>query len=235
LALNNWLQKLELHDCKIRNDGLANLLMSMGEINNRSLTYLGLIYNHIHGAKGGLQVSLLLQRFQQIKFLVLALNNLGPLGARELAPGLAAASHLESLRICHCSLGNDGIMNLIPNGHVNRSLAMLDLCSNNIRGVLGGENVVALAARCTNLDSISINMRANRDILSPDQRRRLNLILNRKRQCTTAQALAGSTFSVLFPAVEEAHGHEYGLSAIFVILQNDGDDYFCNANNRAIE
>jgi hypothetical protein len=24
------------------------------------------------------------------------------------------------------------------------------------------------------------------------------------------------------------------LSAIFVILQNDGDDYFCNANNRAI-
>jgi hypothetical protein len=50
------------------------------------------------------------------------------------------------------------------------------------------------------------------------------------------QALAGSTFSTLFRFVEEqAHRHEYGLGAIFVVLQNDGDDHFCKANNRRIE
>jgi hypothetical protein len=40
----------------------------------------------------------------------------------------------------------------------------------------------------------------------------------------------GASFTVLFRFVEEqAHGHERGLSAIFVILQNDGDDLFCTA------
>jgi hypothetical protein len=60
--------------------------------------------------------------------------------------------------------------------------------------------------------------------------------LERKSLVTEAQELAGSTFSVLFRFVEEeAHGHENGPSAILVILQNDGDDYFGNANNRAID
>jgi hypothetical protein len=40
----------------------------------------------------------------------------------------------------------------------------------------------------------------------------------------------------LFQAVEEAaHHDEFGLGAIFVILQNDGDNYFCSANNNRRE
>jgi hypothetical protein len=112
---------------------------------------------------------------------------------------------------------------------------------------VGGEIVIALASRCTNLDRLHENRLTHltfgpderrRLILptfSPDQQRRFNLILERNRLYTAAKALAGSPFSVLFQFMEEAHRHENGLSAIFAILRNDGDDYFCNANNRAIE
>jgi hypothetical protein len=60
------------------------------------------------------------------------------------------------------------------------------------------------------------------------------LLLERKRLCTSATDLVGSSFSALFCFVEEAHRDEHGFSAIFVILQTDGEDQFCNANNRAI-
>jgi hypothetical protein len=169
-----------------------------------------------------------------LKELVLSFNKLGPRGVRALASGLTLPQLvLEKLYLSKCRLDNDCLTYLVPDGQVNRSLTELSLFNNtDIGGPVGGENVIALAARCTNLDSINVEPMITR---SSDDRRRLDLILDRKRLCTEASALAGSAFPVLFRAVEEAHGHEHGLSAIFVILQDDGDDYFCNANNRAIE
>jgi Ran GTPase-activating protein (RanGAP) involved in mRNA processing and transport len=231
LAVNKWLQKLILSDCDIGNDGLANLVLSMGGMSNTSLTLLNLLSNSIEGEEGGRQVTLLLPRFLALNKLCINSNNLGPRAARALAPGLAAASHLESLDLSHCQLGNDGLTNLVPDGQVNRSFTHLNLDRNYIRGSVGGENVIALAARCTNLDSINVGVMT----LCPDDQRRLDLLLDRKRLCTEASALAGSAFSVLFRAMEDAHRHEHGLSAIFLILQNDGDDYFSTAHNRAIE
>jgi hypothetical protein len=229
---NNRLQKLTLNRCRYINAAvLAWLLLSMGDTSHNFLTHLSLVDNKIEGADGGRQVGLLLERFRQLNMLNLHNNNLGPLGARALAPCLASSSHMKSLELSRCGLGNDGVANLIPDGQVNRTLTNLDLGNNDIRGLVGGENVVALAARCTNLDRIDVDD----DTLSPGQLRRLDLLLGRKRLCSRASALAGSTFPILFRAVEEAHRHEHGLGAIFVILQNDGDDHFCNALNRAIE
>jgi hypothetical protein len=133
-------------------------------------------------------------------------------------------------------LENEGVRSLIPDGRVNRSLTHISLGSFNSRTYHLDERVeivVALVSRCTNLDGILVE----RQILHCDQHhgRRLDLLLDRKRLCAEASALAGSPFSVLFPFVEKAHRHEHGFSAILVILQNDGDDHFSNANNRAIE
>jgi hypothetical protein len=98
----------------------------------------------------------------------------------------------------------------------------------------GGENaVLALAARCTNLDRLDVG---DEDVLLHlDEPHRLDLLLDRKRLCTAAQALAGSSFSILFQFVEEqGHRHEHGLSAILVILQNDGDGHFYTALDRTV-
>jgi hypothetical protein len=84
----------------------------------------------------------------------------------------------------------------------------------------------------TRSDHLDVGTRG--DLLAYHQHQ-LDLLYARKRLGTAAQALAGSSFSVLFRAVEEAHHHEHGLSAIFVILQNDGEDYFYNTNVRTIE
>jgi Ran GTPase-activating protein (RanGAP) involved in mRNA processing and transport len=116
LAGNNRLQKLILCGCRIGNVGLANWLQSMGETNHEALTYLDLNYNSIEGADGGRQVGLLLLRFPNLKFLRLYDNNLGPLGAWALAPGLQAASHLEDLQIWSCGLGNEGVASIVPVG-----------------------------------------------------------------------------------------------------------------------
>jgi Leucine Rich repeat len=207
---------------------LTNLLLPANGMNNTALLHLNLFWNDIEGAEGGQQVGMLLQHCPNLKELDLSSNNLGPLGARAMAPGLAAASNLESLNLAWCCIGNNGMMEL-----VNMSLTSLNLRENDVQGLVGGENVVALAARCTNLVRLDVEI----GILNPDQKRRLNLLLDpeqKQRLCIEAQALAGSTFPVLFRFMEErAHGHRHGISAIFVILQNDGDDYFCNANNRA--
>jgi Ran GTPase-activating protein (RanGAP) involved in mRNA processing and transport len=66
-----------------------------------------------------------------------------------MAPGLAAASHLEKLHLLCNNIGNDGVSNLVPECQANRSLTILDLRYNNIQGTVGIENAVALAARCT--------------------------------------------------------------------------------------
>jgi hypothetical protein len=71
--------------------------------------------------------------------------------------------------------------------------------------------------------------------IRPAVQQRLDLVLDRKRLCNDASALAGSSFPVLFRFIERAHRHEHGLSAVFVILLNDGYDHFCNASNRAVE
>jgi Leucine Rich repeat len=236
------LQSLNLWGCSLGNDGLANLLPACGEsMMNNILTHVNLGKNNIEGATGGDVLELLLLRFPQLKVLQLCENNLGPLGAKALASGLmAAACQLKKLYLDHCGLGNDGVANLVPNGHVNRSLTRLTIFMNNICGTEGGENILALAARCTNLDSLGCC--ADRIIgptstpLHAHQYRRLASLLDRKRLCTAANALAGSnSFSILFRFVEEmAHGHDHGLGAIFVILQNDGEDHFCNAYKRAI-
>jgi Leucine Rich repeat len=170
-----------------------------------------------------------------LKYLKLCNNNLGSFGAGAMAPGLTAASNLESLDLEDCRIGNDGVMEL-----VNMSLTSLNLGWNDVQGLEGGENVIALVARCTNLVHLDVdyNAEGREPLLNPHQQRRLDLLLDpeqKQRLCIEAQALAGSTFPILFRFVEEqAHGHRHGLSAIFVILRNDGDDYFCNANNRGI-
>jgi Leucine Rich repeat len=233
LAGNNRLQKLKLYGCHIGNIGLANWLQSMGDTIHEALTYLELAYNNIEGADGGRQVGLLLPRFPNLMLLCLDGNPLGTLGAHALALGLEAASHLEDLQMYSCGIGNEGVTSLVPLGQVNRSLIILNLFGNGTQGHAGGENVVALAERCMNLQRLS------RDTitLDSDQQRRLDFVLmGGNRLFTAAQALGGQPFPVLFQAMGEAHHHhEFGLSAIFVILLNDGDDYFCSANNREME
>jgi Leucine Rich repeat len=233
LAGNNHLQKLILHGCRIGNVSLANLLQSMGDTIHKALMYLDLADNSIVGADGGRQLGLLLLHFPNLQFLSLNDNNLGPLGACALAPGLQPASHLEDLQMYGCGLDNeDGVASLVPVGQVNRSLIRLNLDHNNIQGKDVGENVVALAERCMKLEDLAIHM-----TLDLDHRRRLDFVLRGgNRLYTAALAVGGQPFPVLFQAVlEEAHHHEFGLSAIFVILQNDGDDYFCSANNHEME
>jgi Leucine Rich repeat len=244
LERNHCLQKLNLNDCYIRNSGLEQLLLPTsdndgGMINtNSALTHLSLSTNRIEGAEGGRLVCLLLQQrcccFPALKVLTLSGNWLGPLGARAMAQGLTAAScQLEEMVLSNCCIGNDGLSNLVPHGTENRSLTSLDV---RLADTFGrgspGEIAIALAARCPNLDRLDVDDR----MLNDDQQLRLNLLLERKRLCVAAQALAGSTFPVLFRFVEEqAHWHEHGLGAIFVILQNDGEDFFCTAHNRAME
>jgi hypothetical protein len=85
-----------------------------------------------------------------------------------------------------------------------------------IRADVGGENVLALTARCTNLVHVGIRI----DLLNLDQQRRLSLLLEShlegKRLVTEAYALVGSNFSVLFRFVEEqAHSHEFGSECYF--------------------
>jgi Leucine Rich repeat len=231
LAGNNHLQKLILHGCRIGNVSLANLLQSMGDTIHMALTYLYLSENNIEGADGGRHIGLLLPHFPNLKLLCLDDNNLGPLGARALALGLQAASHLEELRLYSCGIGKNGVASLVPVGQVNQSLIRLDLRRNGIQGKEGGENVVALAEHCMKLEQFFIAI-----ALDPDQRRRLDFVLKGgNRLFTASQALGGQPFPVLFEAVEEAHRHEFGLGAIFVILQSDGDDYFCSANDCEIE
>jgi Ran GTPase-activating protein (RanGAP) involved in mRNA processing and transport len=229
------LQKLDLSSCEIGNAGLANLMLPTagdgGMIKNNTLTNLNLTGNGIEGAEGGHHIASLLQRLSALKVLRLDHNpDLGPLGARAMAPGVAGASCLEVLSVRSCWLGNDGVANLVPDGQLNRRLKSLYLEQNNIQQC---NVVLALAARCTNLDRLVMERRRG---LNPDEQRRLDLLLDRKRLCTAAQALAGSSFSVLFQFVEEqAHCHEHGLSAILVILQNDGDDYFYTALDRTVQ
>jgi Leucine Rich repeat len=227
------LQKLSLCGCQIGNDGLTNLLPDDDGRTNTFLTELDLSKNDIQGEEGGRRLTLLLERFPSLITLDLDTNPLlGSLGARALAPGLtAAASQLEAIILVGCGLQNDDVANLVPCGQVNRSLVMLDLRSNFMRAPMGGEKILELASRCTNLDSILFNVHMRNN----NQRCRLNLLLERKRLCTEASTLGGSPFSVLFSFVERAHRHEHGLSAIFRILQNDGEDHFSQANNRAMD
>jgi Ran GTPase-activating protein (RanGAP) involved in mRNA processing and transport len=230
LAGNDRLQTLNLCACgiccdglaRICSDGRASVLLAPG-VGNKTLTNLDLSFNNIQFA------SVALYRFPQLKVLSLAHNFLGPVGARALEPGLAAAKHLESLVLRGCELGYDGVWNLVPEGRVNRSLTHLDLRSNGRDAI--GSNVVALAALCPNLDHLQINDQ----FLGEENRRRLDLLLERRLLCTVAQALAGSTFSDLFQFVEAARRHDHGLSAIFLILRNDGDDHFYAAHKEEVK
>jgi Leucine Rich repeat len=217
------LKELRLRGNRIGNEGLKNLMLALGDTYyNTSLTSSVLSSNDICGTEGARQLSLLLHRLLALKSLYIGCNPLGPLGASTLAPGINAATcQLERLCISNCGLGMDGVANLVPNGAVNTKLTYLDVWRN-----MGGENVLVLASRCTNLEFLG-------ETLNQDQERRLTLLLDRKRLCTEAQALAGTDFSAMFRFVEKAHRHEHGLSAIFVMLQNDGEDRFYNANKRA--
>jgi hypothetical protein len=167
------------------------------------------------------------ERCPSLNELILTGNrHLGPLGAETLVPGLAAATHLNILYIQYCGLGNRGVSHFFAadgGQHVSWPLKYLEMEGNDMEGPEGEEIVVALVSRCTNLEHFSLAM------LTGDQPRRVKLLLDRKRFCTEAQALAGSPFPILFRAVEEAHGHEHSLNVIFTILQNDGDDCFYNA------
>jgi Ran GTPase-activating protein (RanGAP) involved in mRNA processing and transport len=98
------------------------------------LTSLNLSSNRIEGVEGGQQVGVLLQRCPNLKYLNLCNNNLGPCGAGAMAPGLAAASNLDSLNLRNCGIENDGMAGFVPHGHVYVSLTSLDLSLNLIQG-----------------------------------------------------------------------------------------------------
>jgi hypothetical protein len=217
LAINNRLQKLYMSQFhNIGNEGLEHMVSAFGDMKNNSLTELNLNNNNIQGAEGCRQVTFLLLCFPSLKVLVLSNNRLGPLGARALAPGLATASNLERLELSVCRLGNDGVANLVPDGQVNRSLTNLDLCYNDIRYCVGGENLLVLASRCANLDRLEVD----ENVLSSDHQHRLNLLLDRKRLYNEAQALGGAPSAVVFEKLVQANFHEHGLSASFVILRD---------------
>jgi Ran GTPase-activating protein (RanGAP) involved in mRNA processing and transport len=252
---NTVLQKLNLFGCRMGNEGLASFLTAFAgataagggggggnattksnnscrannKNKNTTLTHLDLAANSLRGAEGGRLVTVALRDcFTRLQVLILNHNDLGPDGAREMASGVAAAQpQLQRLELSGCWLGNEGVASLVPDGQVNRSLTILDLkCNSTPSLALHGETAIALARRCTNLDRLDVT----EDILSPpDQRSRLERLLDRKRLCTQAMALAGAPFDVLWQFVEkQAHGHEHGLSAILIILQNDGEDqHFC--------
>jgi Leucine Rich repeat len=99
LALS-FLQSLSLEGCDIANTCLTNLVASMGDtsisIKNTSLTRLILTGNNISGAEGGRQVTLQADDPEPTRQSSLSYW-FGPIGARTLAPGIAAASHLEEL------------------------------------------------------------------------------------------------------------------------------------------
>jgi hypothetical protein len=74
--------------------------------------------------------------------------------------------------------------------------------------------VLAMAARCTNLD------RLDATIHTSDDKDRLNSLLDRKRLCTAAQALGGAHVSVVFAQLVQCNSHDHGLSATFLILRD---------------
>ena len=78
------------------------------------------------------------------------------------------------------------------------------------------DTVLTLAARCTNLDSCEVGG----NHLHLDQLHRLDLLLDRKRLHTEAQALGGAPVTVVFQKLLQANSHEHGLSAAFVILRD---------------
>jgi hypothetical protein len=61
-------------------------------------------------------------------------------------------------------------------------------CESYIRPTTGGGSAVAFAARCTNLDHLEVETES----INPDQQRRLDLLLERKRLVSEARALAGA-------------------------------------------
>jgi hypothetical protein len=89
------LQKLKLKYCFI-DAGLSNLLEDI----------LDLRACAIYGTQGGQQLLIVVAAFLAVKVLIRSYNNLGPAGARALAPGLgvAAAYRLESLHLVDCSI-----------------------------------------------------------------------------------------------------------------------------------
>jgi hypothetical protein len=92
-------------------------------------------------------------------------------------------------------------------GRVNRSLTHISLNGKNgIQGIVGRENVVALASRCTNLERLYLEENTLH-MYTYEQHRKLDLLYDRKRLCTEASALAGSPFSVLFRFMKKAHRH----------------------------
>jgi Ran GTPase-activating protein (RanGAP) involved in mRNA processing and transport len=159
LAINDRLVKLDLSYCFLGIASLTNYLLSMGETGNYSaLTDINLAGNKIQGAEGGRLVVWFLQRFQALLVLNLRCNRLGPLGACALAPGLTLPNlGLERLNLRDCSLGTDGVANLIPDGQINSSSTHLDLERDTVLAKdrpVYWENILALAARCTNLDRL---------------------------------------------------------------------------------
>jgi Leucine Rich repeat len=149
LAVNKWLQKLDLFRCQIGNDNNHN--------NNSScLTNLNLASNNIFmelRVVDSFTYCCNNTHFQLLKMLYLECNNLGPLGARAMSPSLTLPHLvLQTLDLSFCKLGNDGVSNLIvPSDQglaahdIYRSLTSLRFGGNDIHGHIGGENVLALA------------------------------------------------------------------------------------------
>jgi hypothetical protein len=81
------------------------------------------------------------------------------------------------------------------------SLTHLDIGLNDIRGEQGRDIVMALISRCPNLERI----RAMPATIVRRDDDRFNLLLEPRRICREARALAGSPFPILLQAVQRVH------------------------------
>jgi Ran GTPase-activating protein (RanGAP) involved in mRNA processing and transport len=76
-------------------------------------------------------------------------NPIGPEGTIGLGQGLFSGNNtrLQNLVLANCSLGNDGLSNLllpVGDGMINNTLTCLDLARNNIEGDKGGGKLLTL-------------------------------------------------------------------------------------------
>lgn len=102
------LQTLDIDNCEIGDEGLANLFISLADKSNTLET----IYINSNGA--GPDASAAIAKFLasphcRLKYLMLSSNPLGDAGAVNLASGLSVNTTLEVLTVASCGLSSHGV------------------------------------------------------------------------------------------------------------------------------
>lgn len=138
------LQSLSMADCLIGNAGVAQMVASMPDGGAAApLVYLDLAGNEITGGVGGDHLLGLLRRCKHLETLDLARNeDLGPNGARALAPVFSHLGGLKKLRLPFCGL-QDGTTTILA------SFATASPCLKSL-DLMGGDLPVTSLASLTN-------------------------------------------------------------------------------------